>query len=65
MLIGAVLIPEAQAPLLVSEEMVENMSPGSVIVAVAIDQRGSIETIDHITTQSDSPTPNKEWCTTL
>lgn len=53
LLIGAVLIPGARAPRLVSEEMVRSMSPGSVIVDVAIDQGGSIETIDRITTHSE------------
>ncbi|HHY37880.1 MAG TPA: alanine dehydrogenase [Clostridia bacterium] len=53
LLIGAVLIPGAKAPKLVTEEMVKDMKPGSVIVDVAIDQGGSIETIDRITTHSD------------
>lgn len=53
LLIGAVLIPGARAPRLVSEEMVRSMTPGSVIVDVAIDQGGSIETIDRITTHSE------------
>lgn len=52
-MIGAVLIPGARAPKLVTEEMVKSMAPGSVIVDVAIDQGGSIETIDRITTHSD------------
>ncbi|WP_126428530.1 alanine dehydrogenase [Brevibacillus marinus] len=55
LLIGAVLIPGARAPRLVSEEMVKSMTPGSVIVDVAIDQGGSIETVDRITTH-DNPT---------
>ncbi|BBB90786.1 alanine dehydrogenase [Methylomusa anaerophila] len=53
LLIGAVLLPGAKAPKLVSEEMVKTMEPGSVIVDVAIDQGGSIETIDRATTHSD------------
>lgn len=53
LLVGAVLIPGARAPQLVSEEMVKTMQPGSVIVDVAIDQGGSIETVDHITTHSN------------
>jgi alanine dehydrogenase len=53
LLIGAVLIPGARAPRLVTEEMVKDMEPGSVIVDVAIDQGGSIETIDRITTHSN------------
>jgi alanine dehydrogenase len=55
LLIGAVLIPGARAPRLVTEEMVSQMAEGSVIVDVAIDQGGSIETIDRITTH-DNPT---------
>lgn len=53
LLIGAVLIPGARAPHLVTEEMVKTMAPGSVIVDVAIDQGGSIATSDRITTHSD------------
>jgi alanine dehydrogenase len=58
LLVGAVLIPGARAPRLVTEEMVKTMQPGSVIVDVAIDQGGSIETIDRITTH-DNPTYEK------
>jgi alanine dehydrogenase len=58
LLVGAVLIPGARAPRLVTEEMVKTMAPGSVIVDVAIDQGGSIETIDRITTH-DNPTYEK------
>jgi len=54
LLVGAVLITGAKAPILVTEEMVESMKEGSVIVDVAIDQGGSIETIDRITTH-DNP----------
>lgn len=53
LLIGAVLIPGAKAPKLVTEEMVKTMKPGSVIVDVAIDQGGIVETIDKITTHDD------------
>lgn len=42
--IGAVLVPGASAPKLVSEEMVRNMKRGTVIVDVAIDQGGCFET---------------------
>jgi len=42
--IGAVLTPGAQAPILVSREMVKNMKPGSVIVDIDIDQGGIFET---------------------
>jgi alanine dehydrogenase len=55
LLIGAVLIPGARAPKLVKEYMVQQMAEGSVIVDVAIDQGGSIETIDHTTTH-ENPT---------
>lgn len=55
LLIGAVLIPGARAPKLVKEYMVQQMTEGSVIVDVAIDQGGSIETIDRITTH-ENPT---------
>lgn len=58
LVIGAVLIPGAKAPRLVTEEMVKTMKPGSVIVDVAIDQGGIVETIDRITTH-DNPTYEK------
>lgn len=58
LVIGAVLIPGAKAPKLVSEEMVKQMSEGSVIVDVAIDQGGIFETSDRITTH-DNPTFTK------
>jgi alanine dehydrogenase len=50
LLIGAVLIAGAKAPQIVSEAMVKTMKKGSVIVDVAIDQGGSIATIDRATT---------------
>lgn len=53
LVVGCVLIPGAKAPKLVTEEMVKAMKPGSVLVDVAIDQGGSIETIDRITTHAD------------
>lgn len=53
LVVGCVLIPGAKAPKLVTEEMVKSMRPGSVLVDVAIDQGGSIESIDRITTHSD------------
>ncbi|MFD1773845.1 alanine dehydrogenase [Paenibacillus rhizophilus] len=53
-LVGAVLIPGAKAPKLVTEEMVKTMKAGSVIVDVAIDQGGIVETIDQVTTH-DNP----------
>ena len=51
-MIGAVLIAGAKAPIVVSEEMVKTMKPGSVIVDVAVDQGGCIETT-HETTHTD------------
>jgi len=53
LLVGAVLIPGARAPHLVTEEMVKAMTPGSVIVDVAIDQGGSIATVDRVSTHSN------------
>ena len=50
--IGAVLIPGARAPNLVTAEMVRAMKPGSVICDVSIDQGGCVETA-HATTHSD------------
>ncbi|MBN1979085.1 MAG: alanine dehydrogenase [Anaerolineae bacterium] len=52
LLIGAVLIKGARAPKLVTRQMVGTMTPGSVIVDVAVDQGGCIETT-HPTTHSD------------
>ncbi len=45
LLVGAVLIPGARAPRLVSAELVAQMKPGAVIVDVAVDQGGCVETI--------------------
>jgi alanine dehydrogenase len=45
LLIGAVLIPAAKAPTVVTKKMVGQMRPGSVIVDIAIDQGGCIESI--------------------
>ena len=53
LVVGCVLIPGAKAPKLVTEEMVMKMKPGTVLVDVAIDQGGSIETIDRVTTHAD------------
>jgi len=52
LLIGAVLIPGARAPHLVTHDMLAAMKPGSVIVDVAVDQGGCIET-SHPTTHDD------------
>lgn len=44
LLIGAVLVPGARAPKLISREMLRSMKPGSVLVDIAIDQGGCAET---------------------
>jgi len=49
LVISAVLIPGARAPKIVTESMIKSMRPGSVLVDIAIDQGGSIETIDRLT----------------
>jgi len=45
LLVGAVLVLASKAPVLVSRQLVQTMRPGSVIVDVAVDQGGCIETI--------------------
>jgi alanine dehydrogenase len=50
--VGAVLVTGAKAPRLVTEDMIKRMEPGSVIVDVAVDQGGCIETC-HPTTHDD------------
>jgi len=55
LVIGAVLIPGAKAPKLVTEDMIKAMKTGSVILDVAIDQGGIFETADRVTTH-DNPT---------
>ena len=52
LVIGAVLVPGGRAPTVVSEEMVAGMKRGSVIVDVAIDQGGCVETIRETTHSS-------------
>lgn len=52
LVIGAVLIPGAKAPKLVSNELVSKMKPGSVLVDIAIDQGGCFED-SHATTHAD------------
>ena len=52
LVIGSVLIPGAQAPKLVTDEMVATMKPGSVLVDIAIDQGGCFEG-SHPTTHDD------------
>jgi alanine dehydrogenase len=44
MVIGAVLVPGAKAPKLVTRDMLGKMQPGGVIIDVAVDQGGSVET---------------------
>jgi alanine dehydrogenase len=44
LVIGAVLIPGAKAPKLVTRDMISQMEPGGVVVDVAVDQGGSVET---------------------
>ncbi len=52
LVIGAVLIPGASAPKLLRRDMLKQMKPGAVIVDVAIDQGGCVETA-HATTHTD------------
>lgn len=54
LVIGAVLVAGAKAPKLVDEQMIANMQPGSVVVDVAVDQGGCIETCRPTT--HDEPT---------
>ena len=52
LVVGAVLVPGAKAPKLVSNELVSRMKPGSVLVDIAIDQGGCFED-SHATTHAD------------
>jgi alanine dehydrogenase len=52
LVIGAVLVPGAKAPMLVSNELVSRMKPGSVLVDISIDQGGCFED-SHPTTHAD------------
>ncbi len=52
LVVGAVLIPGAKAPHLVTAELVSRMQPGAVLVDISIDQGGCFET-SHVTTHSD------------
>ena len=54
LIIGAVLIPGAKAPSLISRDMLKTMRPGTVLVDVAVDQGGCIETCKPTT--HDNPT---------
>ncbi len=53
LVIGAVLVPGARAPRVVTEAMVAAMPRGAVIVDVAVDQGGCVETCDHATSHAD------------
>lgn len=52
LVIGAVLVPGALAPKVVTEEIIKEMRPGAVVVDISIDQGGCFET-SHMTTHSD------------
>ncbi|MEY3360877.1 MAG: hypothetical protein RL531_596, partial [Actinomycetota bacterium] len=52
LVIGAVLVPAGRAPIVVTEDMVRSMRPGAVLVDVAVDQGGCIETT-HETSHDD------------
>jgi alanine dehydrogenase len=54
LVIGAVLLPAARAPRLVSRDLVRNMSKGSAVIDVAVDQGGCVETVRRTT--HDAPT---------
>lgn len=53
--IGSVLIPGRRAPILVKEETIKQMQPGSVVIDIAVDQGGNFETTKHPTTH-ENPT---------
>jgi alanine dehydrogenase len=52
LVIGAVLVAGGRAPIVVTEDMVRTMKPGSVVIDVAVDQGGCVETT-HETTHTD------------
>ncbi|MFN2595069.1 MAG: alanine dehydrogenase [Actinomycetota bacterium] len=52
LVIGAVLVPGARAPKVVTEDIIKEMKPGAVVVDISIDQGGCFET-SHMTTHSD------------
>jgi alanine dehydrogenase len=54
LLVGAVLVPGARAPRLVTADLIKQMQPGSVVVDVAVDQGGCVETCK--ATTHDQPT---------
>lgn len=49
LVIGAVLIPGRRTPTLVTNDMIKQMRPGSVLIDIAIDQGGIFESSDHVT----------------
>jgi len=53
LVVSAVLIPGRKAPSVITEDMVKGMRAGSVLVDVAIDQGGSIETIDRLSSHEN------------
>lgn len=53
LVVGAVLVPGAKAPHVITEAMVRRMARGAVVVDVAVDQGGCVETCDHATTHRD------------
>lgn len=53
LVIGAVLVPGARTPVLVTEDMVRQMKQGTVVVDVAIDQGGCVETADRVTSHRE------------
>ena len=53
-IVGAVLIPGAKAPFLITKDMLKTMNPGTVLIDVAVDQGGCIETT--VPTTHDHPT---------
>lgn len=53
LVIGAVLIPGAKAPKVITEKMVKSMQKGGVIFDIAIDQGSCVETIDHSTSHAN------------
>jgi alanine dehydrogenase len=59
LVIGAVLIPGTKAPMLVSNDLVRRMKPGSVLVDISIDQGGCFED-SHPTTHADPTYPIHE-----
>ncbi len=56
LVIGAVLVPGAKAPMLVTDDLVSRMRPGSVLVDISVDQGGCFEST-HPTTHSDPTYP--------